>query len=346
MEKICDVMGCEDAFKTRLAVYKFEGNALAWWKVYKQAKGGDAWLVTNALQTLLRQIREEIREEFRTGSGSSNAGGNPPPECLKREYHSIRQTSTETSMEFMQRFLRLAGFLETAAGTEEEQAKNFQWGLRRVRSAMIDGSGGLYNVSFVVRMVNASGGGGGRQTATIEARQRVNNLLLEFNKWVAFAENFQSDPKACSKCVTQLNEHFLEKVVLVGGGYTPSKADIIVFSTVHPYKVSKSTENFRTLKQAIDDFSTDATRFSLADAGDGHGWKRDNYEDYMFREALKSRFYDLQAVRDEYRVFCGLSGMNRDLLLWTRIVAPVCLHYSEYVWRKLLNKEGFVIKAG
>nr|GFA50843.1 retrovirus-related Pol polyprotein from transposon 17.6 [Tanacetum cinerariifolium] len=46
MEKIFDVMGCEDAFKTRLAVYKFEGNALAWWKAYKQAKGGDAWLVT------------------------------------------------------------------------------------------------------------------------------------------------------------------------------------------------------------------------------------------------------------------------------------------------------------
>nr|GFC69516.1 zinc finger, CCHC-type, retrotransposon Gag domain protein [Tanacetum cinerariifolium] len=35
MEKIFDVMGCEDAFKTRLAVYKFEGNALAWWKAYK-----------------------------------------------------------------------------------------------------------------------------------------------------------------------------------------------------------------------------------------------------------------------------------------------------------------------
>nr|GEZ76765.1 hypothetical protein [Tanacetum cinerariifolium] len=52
-------------------------------------------------------------------------------ECLKREYHSIRQTSTETSTEFMQRFLRLAVFLGAAAGTEDEQAKNFQWGLRR-----------------------------------------------------------------------------------------------------------------------------------------------------------------------------------------------------------------------
>nr|GFC04028.1 zinc finger, CCHC-type, retrotransposon Gag domain protein [Tanacetum cinerariifolium] len=49
MEKIFDVMGCEDAFKTRLAVYKFEGNALAWWKAYKQAKGGDAWLITDGV---------------------------------------------------------------------------------------------------------------------------------------------------------------------------------------------------------------------------------------------------------------------------------------------------------
>nr|GFD42906.1 zinc finger, CCHC-type, retrotransposon Gag domain protein [Tanacetum cinerariifolium] len=52
-------------------------------------------------------------------------------ERLKREYHSICQTSSETSTEFMQHFLRLAGFLGSAAGNEEEQAKNFQWGLRR-----------------------------------------------------------------------------------------------------------------------------------------------------------------------------------------------------------------------
>nr|GFD38679.1 hypothetical protein [Tanacetum cinerariifolium] len=52
-------------------------------------------------------------------------------ERLKREYHSIRQTNTETSTDFMQRFLRFAGFLGAAAGIEEEQAKNFQWGLRR-----------------------------------------------------------------------------------------------------------------------------------------------------------------------------------------------------------------------
>nr|GFD35294.1 zinc finger, CCHC-type, retrotransposon Gag domain protein [Tanacetum cinerariifolium] len=47
-------------------------------------------------------------------------------ERLKREYHSILQTDTETSTEFMQRFLQLAGFLRAAAGTAKEQAKNFQ----------------------------------------------------------------------------------------------------------------------------------------------------------------------------------------------------------------------------
>nr|GFB96425.1 hypothetical protein [Tanacetum cinerariifolium] len=59
--------------------------------------------VQNALQTLLPQIRAEIREEFRTGFGPSGSGENPPlffpraeQERLKREYHSIRQTNTET----------------------------------------------------------------------------------------------------------------------------------------------------------------------------------------------------------------------------------------------------------
>nr|GFC94805.1 hypothetical protein [Tanacetum cinerariifolium] len=34
--------------------------------------------VQNALQVFLPQICAEIREEFRTSSGPSDAGGNPP----------------------------------------------------------------------------------------------------------------------------------------------------------------------------------------------------------------------------------------------------------------------------
>ncbi|PIA61472.1 hypothetical protein AQUCO_00300759v1 [Aquilegia coerulea] len=171
-------------------------------------------------------------------------------------------------------------------------------------------------------------------------------------------------------------------------------------------KMSKSTGNFRTLRQAIEEFSADATRFSLADAGDGMddanfvfetanaailrltkeiSWMEEvlaaesslrkgpastyadevfeneiniavseaekQYKGFMFREALKVGFYDLQAARDEYRLSCGVGGMNRDLVLrfmdvQTRLITPICPHYAEYVWKELLKKDGFVINAG
>ncbi|KAJ1261107.1 hypothetical protein BS78_09G002900 [Paspalum vaginatum] len=171
-------------------------------------------------------------------------------------------------------------------------------------------------------------------------------------------------------------------------------------------KMSKSTGNFRTLRQAIEEFSSDATRFALADAGDGMddanfvfetanaailrltkeiAWMEEvvaaesslrtgppssyadsvfvneiniavketekSYNTFMFRDALKSGFYDLQLARDEYRLSCGASGMNRDLLwrfmeVQTRLITPICPHYAEHVWQKILRKEGFAIKAG
>ncbi|KAF9605935.1 hypothetical protein IFM89_021083 [Coptis chinensis] len=71
----------------------------------------------------------------------------------------------------------------------------------------------------------------------------------------------------------------------------------------------------------------------------------------MFREALKVGFYDLQAARDEYSFSCGVRSMNRDLLwhfmdVQTQLITPICPHYAEYVWKELLNKDGFVVSAG
>ncbi|KAJ4792022.1 Leucine--tRNA ligase [Rhynchospora pubera] len=171
-------------------------------------------------------------------------------------------------------------------------------------------------------------------------------------------------------------------------------------------KMSKSTGNFMTLRQAIEKYSTDATRFALADAGDGMddanfvsdtansavlrltkeiAWMEEvlaaesalrggepstyadrvfaneinfairetekSYEAFMFREALKTGFYDLQAARDEYRFSCGAGGMNRELVMkfmdvQTRLMVPICPHYAEHVWANILKKSGFVIKAG
>nr|GFB22797.1 hypothetical protein [Tanacetum cinerariifolium] len=76
MEKIFDVMGCEDAFKTRLAVYKFEGNALAWWKAYKQAKGGDAWLITETWAEFKKQKSGDQHQPTTQQSSHRNHGHN------------------------------------------------------------------------------------------------------------------------------------------------------------------------------------------------------------------------------------------------------------------------------
>ena len=174
-------------------------------------------------------------------------------------------------------------------------------------------------------------------------------------------------------------------------------------------KMSKSTGNFKTLKAAIEEYSSDAMRFALADAGDtiedanfvddtanaailrltkelvwieemlaisnGRGRaaraarrvrrprlrERDgrrhrseteaHYEKMMFRDALKTGFYDLQSARDAYRVICGGDKhMHADLALRfievsTRLHAPFT-HTCEHIWGALLKKRGTVTKAG
>ncbi|XP_078443905.1 ATP binding/leucine-tRNA ligases/aminoacyl-tRNA ligase [Wolffia australiana] len=173
-------------------------------------------------------------------------------------------------------------------------------------------------------------------------------------------------------------------------------------------KMSKSTGNFKTLRQSIEEYSADATRFALADAGDGMDdanfvtdtanaailrltkeltWMEEviaadkvnalrsgaastyadrvfaneinlavttagqSYGEFLFRDALKTGFYDLQAARDEYRLSCGSAGMNRDLVfrfmdVQTRLIAPICPHYAEHVWKELLGRPGFIVNAG
>lgn len=171
-------------------------------------------------------------------------------------------------------------------------------------------------------------------------------------------------------------------------------------------KMSKSTGNFKTLQQAIGEYSSDAMRIALADAGDTmddanfeHGtangailrltkelaWieetlaaadslrdepptsfldrvfdnemniavarTRAAYDRMLFREALKSGWYDLQNARDVYRFACGAEGGNRRLLLryielCALLLAPICPHTCEHIWSNLLKKPGMVITAG
>ncbi|XP_060670143.1 leucine--tRNA ligase, cytoplasmic isoform X1 [Ziziphus jujuba] len=230
----------------------------------------------------------------------------------------------------------------------------------------------------------------------------LKNMKEEFEYWYPF------DLRVSGKDLIQNHLTFCiyNHVAIMSKKHWPRGFRLNGHIMLNSEKMSKSTGNFRTLRQAIEEFSADATRFSLADAGDGLddanfvfetanaailrltkeiAWMKEvmeadsslrrgppstyadyvfaneiniavkmteqNYQDYMFREALKTGFYDLQTARDEYRFSCGYGGMNHDLVyrfmdVQTRLISPICPHYAEYVWRELLKKEGFVVKAG
>ncbi|PWA48134.1 hypothetical protein CTI12_AA493130 [Artemisia annua] len=115
IEKIFDVLGCADEYKARLASYKLEGDALSWWKSYKQVKGDD-FIATLTWQS----FREIFYLQYFPSSEQQK---------FEREYHNIKQFDNESSGDFMRRFLRLASFLGTQAGNQEEQAMKFKWAL-------------------------------------------------------------------------------------------------------------------------------------------------------------------------------------------------------------------------
>ncbi|SPP79186.1 leucine--tRNA ligase, cytoplasmic [Drosophila guanche] len=73
----------------------------------------------------------------------------------------------------------------------------------------------------------------------------------------------------------------------------------------------------------------------------------DNYRKMLFKEALRSGFYELQLARDKYRELCGTQGMHVELVLefirrQALLVAPICPHMAEHVWGLLGNKESIV----
>ncbi|CAD6188440.1 unnamed protein product [Caenorhabditis auriculariae] len=172
-------------------------------------------------------------------------------------------------------------------------------------------------------------------------------------------------------------------------------------------KMSKSTGNFMTLEEAIERFSADGMRLSLADAGDGLEdanfvfsmadaailrlfnlieWVKDmvalrssnsfrkgvstfadrvflnemnkailitekHYDQTLFKDALKTGFFEYQALRDMYRELCGGSdsAMSEELVFrfietQALILSPVCPHIGEQIWR-LLGKEGLIVNS-
>ncbi|KAK7143985.1 hypothetical protein R3I93_014980 [Phoxinus phoxinus] len=73
-----------------------------------------------------------------------------------------------------------------------------------------------------------------------------------------------------------------------------------------------------------------------------------HYERMMYKEALKSGFFEFQAAKDKYREL-AIEGMHRDLVFQfieyqTLLLAPICPHLCEHTW-SLLGKSSSVMKA-
>ncbi|PWA92019.1 zinc finger, CCHC-type, Retrotransposon gag domain protein [Artemisia annua] len=119
MEKLFQVLGCPDNFKTRLAAFKLEGDALSWWTAHLRTQaGGEAYVDTCTWAT----FREIFYNRYFPVSEQQR---------FEREYGSIYQLDRENSVEYMQRFMRLVSFVGPVAGDAQRQARHFKWGLKR-----------------------------------------------------------------------------------------------------------------------------------------------------------------------------------------------------------------------
>ncbi|GJU61834.1 zinc finger, CCHC-type, retrotransposon gag domain protein [Tanacetum coccineum] len=101
MEKLFQVLGCPENFKTRLAAFKLEGDALSWWKAHLRTQvGGDAFADTCTWVA----FREIFYNRYFPASEQQR---------YEREYGSICQLDRENS------------------GDAQRQARHFKWGLKK-----------------------------------------------------------------------------------------------------------------------------------------------------------------------------------------------------------------------
>ena len=116
LEKIFDALGCDDATKVRLPVYKFEGDAQRWWGGVKTIRG-DAFVEALTWQGFTYLFYEQyfLKAE---------------KDGYMREFNSIEQKHDESITEYLARFIMLARFAGTSAGTAAQQAEKFKWGLK------------------------------------------------------------------------------------------------------------------------------------------------------------------------------------------------------------------------
>ncbi|KAI8608988.1 hypothetical protein BC830DRAFT_1152810 [Chytriomyces sp. MP71] len=127
--------------------------------------------------------------------------------------------------------------------------------------------------------------------------------------------------------------------------FPPEKWPLAVRSNGHlllnSEKMSKSTGNFMTLQEAIQRYGADATRFALADAGDGN--EDANFLYKTADDAILKLYSEKEWAEDTAR---DLAGMRTGSLTWndrvfesemTRIVAAADKAYSAMLYREALK---------
>ena len=76
-----------------------------------------------------------------------------------------------------------------------------------------------------------------------------------------------------------------------------------------------------------------------------------NYNNMLFREALRTGFFEMQHSRDKYReLTANENGMHaklvRQFIEWQCLaLAPICPHITEYIWTDLLGQKESLLRA-
>lgn len=74
----------------------------------------------------------------------------------------------------------------------------------------------------------------------------------------------------------------------------------------------------------------------------------ENYSKMLYKEALRTGFYELQTARDKYLQLSPMINLNlikKYIEIQVILLAPICPHICEYIWGDLLKKHGSISNA-
>jgi leucyl-tRNA synthetase len=74
------------------------------------------------------------------------------------------------------------------------------------------------------------------------------------------------------------------------------------------------------------------------------------YDTMMYKEVLKSGFFELQSARDRYRELCFENLMNSALIkrfidVQLILLSPICPHICEHIWLNVIKNKESILKA-